>query len=102
MGEVRGRGLLVAVERVSDRADSAPFDPALGIAEAIRAVAQSMGLICYPSAGTVDGSMGDHVLLAPPYIASEREIDEAVELTCQAVGRVLSSVREMPSAGARN
>ena len=101
LGEVRGRGLLVAVELVADRADNAPFDPALGVAEAIRDRAQEMGLICYPSAGTIDGSKGDHVLLAPPYIASEREIDEAVKLACCAVGFVLASSRRTANGPSR-
>lgn len=92
LGEVRGRGLLVAVELVAEASTLSPFDPALGVAVKIRRTAQNMGLICYPSAGTIDGRRGDHVLLAPPYIATAAEIELAVELTCRAVETVVSQV----------
>lgn len=100
LGEVRGRGLLVAVELVADRADKTPFDPALAVAETIRRTAQEMGLICYPSSGTIDGSRGDHVLLAPPYIASEGVIDEVVDRTCRSIAEVVASARVVPAAQA--
>jgi len=92
LGEVRGRGLLVAVELVADADSLAPFDPRLGVAEKVRRAAQDQGLICYPSAGTIDGTYGDHVLLAPPYIATVDEIDAAIDLTCRAVETVIAEV----------
>ncbi len=36
------------------------------------------GLLCYPAGGTIDGRTGDHILLAPPYIVSEVQVDEIV------------------------
>ena len=50
------------------------------------------GLGCYPGGGTVDGVRGDHVLLAPPYIASADEIDLIVDRLGTAVDNVLRSV----------
>ena len=35
-------------------------------------------MICYPLGGSVDGIRGDHVLLAPPYIIEDDQIDELV------------------------
>ena len=46
----------------------------------------------YPMGGTVDGRYGDHVLLAPPFIASESELAMVVEKLDVAVRKVLSSV----------
>lgn len=78
VGDIRGRGLFRGVELVADRETKAPFDPALGIAKKIKAAAFEYGLICYPMSGTIDGERGDHVLLAPPFIIEDAQIDELV------------------------
>jgi adenosylmethionine-8-amino-7-oxononanoate aminotransferase len=79
VGDIRGRGLLQAVELVRERATKAPFDPALRVHAKIKAEAMARGLMVYPMGGTLDGRQGDHVLLAPPFIASEDELDQIVE-----------------------
>jgi len=79
VGDVRGRGLFVGVELVRDRDTKAPFDPALKLHAAIRREAFARGLMVYPMGGTVDGRRGDHVLLAPPFICTPRDIDTIVE-----------------------
>lgn len=80
VGDIRGRGLFAAVEFVADRATKRPFDPGLRLHDRVRRACLARGLICYPSGGTVDGISGDHALLSPPYIATDAEIDEIVEL----------------------
>ncbi|OCK58106.1 aspartate aminotransferase family protein [Bradyrhizobium sp. LMTR 3] len=92
VGDIRGRGLLQAIELVADRASRAPFDPALKLHQRIKAAAFEGGLACYPSGGTVDGRSGDHVLLAPPYIATSDDIDMIVERLGHAVDLALKSV----------
>jgi len=92
VGDVRGRGLFWAIELVADRASRTSFDPALKLNQKIKAEAFANGLGCYPGGGTVDGVRGDHVLLAPPYIASADEIDLIVEKLGTAVDNVLRSV----------
>lgn len=92
VGDVRGRGLFWAIELVADRASRTSFDPALKLNQKIKAEALANGLGCYPGGGTVDGVRGDHVLLAPPYIASADEIDLIVEKLGTAVDNVLRSV----------
>ncbi len=91
VGDIRGRGLLVAVELVADRASKSPFHPRLRIAERVKQAAFDVGLICYPSSGTIDGARGDHVLLAPPYIVGPAQIDETVQLLARALRTVLSA-----------
>ena len=92
VGDVRGRGLFWAIELVADRASRTSFDPALKLNQKIKAEAFANGLGCYPGGGTVDGVRGDHVLLAPPYIASADEIDLIVDKLGTAVDNVLRSV----------
>lgn len=92
VGDIRGRGLFWAIELVADRASRTSFDPALKVNQRIKAEAFANGLGCYPGGGTVDGIRGDHVLLAPPYIASPDEIDLIVDKLGTAVDNVLRSV----------
>jgi adenosylmethionine-8-amino-7-oxononanoate aminotransferase len=92
VGDIRGRGLFWAIELVADRAGRTSFDPALKLNQKIKAEAFANGLSCYPGGGTVDGVRGDHVLLAPPYIASAAEIDLIVDKLGTAVDNVLRSV----------
>jgi adenosylmethionine-8-amino-7-oxononanoate aminotransferase len=85
VGDIRGRGLFWALEFVSDRASKQVFDPALKLHERIKAAALARGLATYPMGGTIDGTQGDHVLLAPPYIATASDIDTIVERLGDAV-----------------
>jgi len=89
VGDVRGRGLFVALEFVEDRASKRPFPRARKLAEAIRAAAMARGLACYPGSGTADGDHGDHVLLAPPFIVGEDEIGVIVDRLAAAIDTVV-------------
>lgn len=79
VGDIRGRGLFRGVEIVEDRTSKAPFDPQRRIHAKIKAAAFDAGLICYPMGGTIDGVRGDHILLAPPFIIEDAQIDELVD-----------------------
>ncbi|MEP0944729.1 MAG: aspartate aminotransferase family protein [Rhizobiaceae bacterium] len=79
IGDIRGRGLFIGLEIVEDRASKKPFDPSLGINKKLKRATFEAGLICYPMGGTIDGKNGDHVLLAPPYVMQETQIDEIVD-----------------------
>jgi adenosylmethionine-8-amino-7-oxononanoate aminotransferase len=91
IGDIRGRGLLVAVELVADREMKAPFDPALAMHRRAKADAFDRGLLIYPSGGTIDGRNGDHILLAPPYNVTDDEVETIVDLLAQTVDAVLPS-----------
>ena len=75
VGDIRGRGLFVALEVVQDREHKQPFDPGWKLHERIKQQALANGLGIYPSGGTVDGTRGDHVIIAPPYIVRSDEIE---------------------------
>jgi adenosylmethionine-8-amino-7-oxononanoate aminotransferase len=92
VGDIRGRGLFQAIELVADRATRTPFDPALKLNARVKAMAFEGGLGCYPAGGCMDGRSGDHVLLAPPYIATADDIDMIVDRLGEAVDLALKSV----------
>jgi adenosylmethionine-8-amino-7-oxononanoate aminotransferase len=79
VGDIRGRGLFLALELVRDRASKEPFGRELKLAARIRAEAMAAGLLCYPMGGTIDGKQGDHLLLAPPFTISDVELDFLIE-----------------------
>ena len=91
VGDIRGRGLFRGVELVADRESKRPFDPALRLHARIKALAFDAGLICYPMGGTIDGRLGDHVLLAPPFIISDAEIAELVDKLAGAIDGAIAA-----------
>ena len=97
VGDIRGRGLFMALELVQDRETKRPFDPALRLHARVKAEAMARGLMVYPMGGTIDGRCGDHVLLAPPFITTPAQIDEIVGRLAESVEAAL---RSLPRAAA--
>jgi adenosylmethionine-8-amino-7-oxononanoate aminotransferase len=91
VGDVRGRGLFQAIELVRDRASKQPFEPAHKLHARIKKQSMARGLMVYPMGGTVDGVSGDHVVIAPPFIAQARDIDEIVARLGDAVDAAIAS-----------
>ena len=79
VGDVRGRGLLAGIEFVEDRDSRAPFPREKRFAERFTAAAERAGLLVWPNTGHADGVNGDLVMLAPPFVITEAEIDQIVE-----------------------
>jgi adenosylmethionine-8-amino-7-oxononanoate aminotransferase len=98
VGDIRGRGLFLGLEFVADRATRRPFDPSARLNTRLKANAMAEGLVCYPSGGTSDGKAGDHVLLAPPYILTEPQLDELVEKLDRALRRTLDDIAAASSS----
>lgn len=92
VGDIRGRGLFLALELVRDRARKTPFAPELKLHAAVKAEAMHRGLLVYPMGGTVDGRQGDHVLLAPPFIVTAAELSEIVMRLGEAVDAAIKHV----------
>ena len=95
VGDVRGRGLFWALELVQDRDTKAPFPAELGLDARVKRAAFEHGLACYPMSGTVDGRSGDHVILAPPYVASADQVDLMVERLALGVQAALDTLPRM-------
>jgi hypothetical protein len=92
VGDVRGRGFFFALEFVMDRTTKTPFDPDVKLATRIYQAAMARGLMCYPMSGTIDGRRGEHVLVAPPFIATRRDLDAIVERLGDAVDAAVAEV----------
>jgi adenosylmethionine-8-amino-7-oxononanoate aminotransferase len=87
VGEIRGRGLFLGVELVRNRLTKEPFDPALKLHARIKSAAMDNGLLVYPMGGTIDGRSGDHLLIAPPFIVTEGDVDQIVDRLGLAIGQ---------------
>lgn len=93
VGDIRGLGLLWAVEFVADRETKQPFPPQAKFHQRVADLAFERGVIFYPGAGCVDGVRGDHVLIAPPFVITEAEIDEMVGILREVVLEVYSEIK---------
>jgi hypothetical protein len=79
VGDIRGRGLFLALELVKDRASKEPFEPDQMLSLRVMQKGMEQGLLCYPGSGTADGQRGDHVLLAPPFNITQTHVEEIVD-----------------------
>ena len=91
VGQVRGLGLLQAVEFVKDKSTREPFPKGAGIAEKIRQSALEKNVLTYPTQGCVDGLHGDHILLAPPFIITANECQLIANALHHALAKVFST-----------
>jgi adenosylmethionine-8-amino-7-oxononanoate aminotransferase len=92
VGDIRGRGMLLALELVQDRETRRPFDPDLRLHAAVKRECMACGLMVYPMGGTIDGRRGDHVLLAPPFIATEADLSQITARLADGLARAFASV----------
>jgi adenosylmethionine-8-amino-7-oxononanoate aminotransferase len=98
VGDIRGRGHFVGIELVSDRESRQPFDSELKLTDLLRAKSLDAGLICYHVDGIVDGSSGDAVIVAPPYIAGIAEFEEITEKLAASLKHVLNDIHSARSS----
>ena len=91
VGDIRGRGFFWGVELVQERAGKTPFEPARRLHAQVKRAAFERGLLVYPMGGTVDGRYGDHVLLAPPFIATDDELAQIVARLGEAVDAAIAA-----------
>jgi len=86
VGDVRGLGLMAGVELVADKESKRPFSNP--VAGQVQAAAMARGLIVYTCSGLADGVKGDAILLGPPFIVTEAQIDEIVALLRESIAAV--------------
>jgi len=91
VGDIRGRGFFWGIEFVTDRTTKKPFDPKIKLAAKLKKAAFDEGLVCYPMPGTRNGKNGDHVLLAPPFVATDEELEDAIGRLVIAVDKTLAT-----------
>lgn len=80
VGDIRGRGLLWGVEFVSNKKSKQPFPREMQISKKIGQLALDEGLIVYPGGGSFDGQLGDHILIAPPLIIDEVQMNLLIDI----------------------
>ena len=92
VGDVRGRGLFLGIELVQDKQTKEPLNPNFNLPEQIRHTAMQHGLLCYPMGGTIDGRRGHHILLAPPFIINDAELELIVERLSLTLNAILPAL----------
>lgn len=93
IGDVRGKGLLLAFELMRDRASKAPLPATLNAHSRLVEIAYENGLILY-SRRTRGGLSGDHFLVCPPMIVNAEQVEEIVDLLDKSLARF---VAELPA-----
>ncbi len=91
VGEIRGRGLLVGVELVADLATGRPFPRAAAVTEAVVRGARDRGVLLYSSTGAADGVDGDVLVLGPPFVVTDAEIERIVDVLGDAVDEAVAA-----------
>lgn len=95
VGDVRGRGYFLGIELVRDPITKQPFPAESGLSAEIGRCAFESGLICYPCSGNAGQGIGDTVVIAPPFNASDTELIELVDKFSTAVAGALRLPRIM-------
>ncbi|HEV8401773.1 MAG TPA: aminotransferase class III-fold pyridoxal phosphate-dependent enzyme [Candidatus Limnocylindrales bacterium] len=85
VGEIRGRGLMVGIELVADRESRAPYPRAARVAEAVVLAARERGVLVYSGTGNADGVDGDTILLGPPFIVTDPELERIVAVLAESI-----------------
>jgi adenosylmethionine-8-amino-7-oxononanoate aminotransferase len=85
VGDVRGIGLLWGIEFVADKSTKRPFQPIEGFSARVAAAALKRGLLVYPMQGSIDGTSGDHILLAPPAVITQDQVSWSVDELASAI-----------------
>ncbi len=93
VGDIRGKGLFAGIEFVKNQTTKEPFDPKLKLNVSIGNRAFEKGLITYPGGGGADGIRGDHLLLAPPFIITEKQIDDLVSILDQTFTELAKKIK---------
>jgi adenosylmethionine-8-amino-7-oxononanoate aminotransferase len=85
VGEIRGRGLMVGVEFVADRSTRRAFPRERRVAETVLGAAKERGVLVYMGTGNADGVDGDTILLGPPFVISDDELQQVAAVLAEAI-----------------
>ncbi len=85
VGDVRGLGLLWAVEFVADKRSKEPHPAEKKFAARVNECAMKRGVLLYPMQGCVDGKLGNHLMIAPPAVITADQVRWAVEQVSEAI-----------------
>ncbi|HEX3265056.1 MAG TPA: aspartate aminotransferase family protein [Candidatus Limnocylindrales bacterium] len=85
VGDIRGRGLMVGLELVADRETRAPFPRTERLTERIVLAARERGVLLYSGTGLADGTNGDSILLGPPFVVTDPELETIADVLATAI-----------------
>jgi adenosylmethionine-8-amino-7-oxononanoate aminotransferase len=88
IGRISGKGLMFGFEFVKNRATKEPFAASNKVSSVLEWVALERGLVTYPCTGTIDGVGGDMVLMAPPLVISEKQIEDILSILDESIAEV--------------
>ncbi|KAI2691951.1 hypothetical protein LCP963914a_45 [Penicillium roqueforti] len=91
VGDIRGRGLFWAMEFVQDKETKEPYPSSKALSRTLHATGlkPEYAISLMPGNGGIDGTNGDHIILAPPYNTTREEIDLIVDRTVRVIQEVL-------------
>jgi adenosylmethionine-8-amino-7-oxononanoate aminotransferase len=92
-GEIRGRGLMVGIELVEDRETRRAFPRAARLTESVVRAARDAGVLVYSGTGNANGVDGDTILLGPPFVVTDAELDRIVDTVATAVETAAAATR---------
>lgn len=94
VGDVRGVGLQCGIELVHDKVTKEPFSPEVGLSRKIGEKAIQKGVVLYPGKGSIDGVLGDHILITPSLTINEEQLDEIVSVIKESLEEVSMEIKE--------
>ena len=99
VGEIRGRGLMLGIELVADRSSRAPFPRSARLTEAVVGAARRAGVLVYSGTGNADGVDGDTILLGPPFVVTESELEQISETLAASIEAAVQATVAAAAAG---
>ncbi|MCG8569279.1 MAG: aminotransferase class III-fold pyridoxal phosphate-dependent enzyme [Spirochaetes bacterium] len=93
IGDIRGKGLLCGIEFVQDKITRKPFPAELKVSMKVTCNALKEGLVVYPGTGSVNGILGDHILIAPPLTINHEEMSSLIEKLTKALDKTCSQIK---------
>lgn len=86
VGDIRGKGLMMGIELVADAASRRPLEPVGELMRCIVDEAWARNLIVRGDTGTIDGRSGEHLLIAPPLVATRDQLARILDLLDESIG----------------
>lgn len=94
IGDVRGKGLMIGIEFVSEKSTKQPFPSHALITKKVVDKARDKGLLVYPASAGKEGAQGDAVIISPPFIITKQEIDQLVAILKETIFEVQCEIRQ--------
>jgi adenosylmethionine-8-amino-7-oxononanoate aminotransferase len=80
VGDIRGKGLIMGIELVKNKKTKEPFPASVMASARVNRLAMERGCMVFPTVGTVEGVAGDVIMMSPPYIITESQIDDGLDM----------------------